>query len=201
VTVHSSTPLVGRREAPRAFDQALNTMTSRSKRFSLRWACEVVTNLKMAVGMLICVPAAGFLVGCTSTQDRATAIATELVRKDADRIQTQVAGLFRSTESKENIYRRALQNLPPKDRTGSAALLNSLLTEGEARFDITTVHMADAGGGLDKAQATVRLCARIIARFNTRPSSVEISNLECPASLPNHVAGSGDISKIVSYRK
>lgn len=160
-------------------------------------------DLKAGAGVLAGMLAVGLLAGCASTQERATMMAAELARQDANRLRTQIANLFHGTQDKTGVYRDALRYhyLPPEDRSGSAALLGSSLTEKQAQFDITVVHMADAGGGLDKAQATVRLCAHIVVRFYTHPTSDEISNLDCPADLPNHVDGYGDIDKIVPYKK
>ncbi|MDX8049354.1 hypothetical protein SK571_08175 [Lentzea sp. BCCO 10_0798] len=69
-------------------------------------------------------------------------------------------------------------------------------TQDGFEIDVVLYDHAEAGGGGTYVKTIVRLCVRYVVHQRPSPK-VDLSDLDCPSSLPNTVEGYGEIDRTV----
>lgn len=120
------------------------------------------------------------------TDRRARIRATESVREKATTIKNRMTALLRSeTEGLDDEHLLAL--LRANIETGpirGTVFASSIQPTRRARFDVAFVAKAEAGGGLDMSDSTVRLCARFEGAPG-RNAKVSMRDTPCGPGLPD----------------
>lgn len=144
--------------------------------------------------MLLGVPACQAM----DSASRARQQATEDVREKATKAQGGMADALRRTAPGDNaaVQAAAQQSVLYAAGAGGRILDTRADPSYGIRVDLAVAATGEAGGGLDYESSTVRLCARLQGRPGGQ-ATVEMTDIECPASLPASETGLGTIDGTV----
>jgi hypothetical protein len=161
----------------------------------------VIRHVAASSGLVVMLAAGVCGCGPPDAREQALDGAAGLARREVLRIEATAAANFDEPLDPRHSYQAVLQTISSTDRNGPRVRLGSGLGPDSAWFDVTTVETATASNGFSTKSATVRMCARIVARFASDRSGVGTTNLGCPADLPNFVANFGEIDKVVPFEQ
>lgn len=112
--------------------------------------------------------------------------ATKEIREEAAELRDHFNGALLDGKTEQEI----VGPLGPRRELGRRT------TRDGFEVDAVLYGHAEAGGGGTYASVTVRLCVRYSAHRHPGPK-VDLSDLDCPSSLPTTVDGYGEINRTV----